>query len=101
MRLQVRRFSTEAPKPKGNSNLPIYALVASATGFAAYYALGGAYSNDVPKAFKKLQEKSPLDPKEFKDFKLKKVIPYNDNTATYVTMCLHDHLCLLAFSYIT
>ena len=61
--------------------MPIYALVASATGFGAYYALGGAYSNDVPKAFKKAQEKSPLDPKEFKDFKLKKVEPYNHNTA--------------------
>ncbi|VDC04246.1 unnamed protein product [Peniophora sp. CBMAI 1063] len=83
-RIAARRFSTEAPKPKGNSNLPIYALVASATGFGAYYALGGAYSDDVPKAFKKAQEKSPLDPKEFKDFKLKKVIPYNDNTSTFV-----------------
>jgi cytochrome-b5 reductase len=29
------------------------------------------------------QEKSPLDPKNFTDFKLKKVLPYNHNTSTY------------------
>lgn len=27
------------------------------------------------------QEHSPLDPDNFKDFKLKKIIPYNDNTS--------------------
>ena len=31
---------------------------------------------------KKPQEKSPLDPDNFVDFKLKKVVPYNHNTAT-------------------
>lgn len=30
---------------------------------------------------KKLQEKSPLDPDNFVDFKLKRVEPYNHNTA--------------------
>ena len=78
--------------------MPIYALVASATGFGAYYALGGAYSNDVPKAFKKAQEKSPLDPKEFKDFKLKKVIPYNDNTSTYVLPFIFSSGYMLTWS---
>ena len=33
---------------------------------------------------KKVQEKSPLDPDNFIDFKLKKVIPYNHNTSTFV-----------------
>jgi cytochrome-b5 reductase len=30
------------------------------------------------------QEKSPLDPEKFIDFKLKKVVPYNHNTSTSV-----------------
>lgn len=31
------------------------------------------------------QEKSPLDPDNFVDFKLKKIEPYNHNTAKYVS----------------
>ena len=30
------------------------------------------------------QEKSPLDPENFVDFKLKKIVPYNHNTSTCV-----------------
>ena len=37
--------------------------------------------NDVKVAAKPIQDKSPLDPDNFKDFKLKKVVPYNHNTA--------------------
>ncbi|KAF9016197.1 cytochrome-b5 reductase [Hymenopellis radicata] len=45
-------------------------------GLAAYAYLGG-----IPE---KKQEKSPLDPENFVDFKLKKIIPYNHNTSTFV-----------------
>jgi hypothetical protein len=31
-----------------------------------------------------MQEKSPLDPENFVDFKLKKIVPYNHNTAKCV-----------------
>lgn len=34
---------------------------------------------------KKQQEKSPFDPDNFVDFKLKKIVPYNHNTATCVS----------------
>ena len=35
---------------------------------------------------KKIQEKSPLDPEKFIDFKLKRVEPYNHNTAKCVSI---------------
>lgn len=35
------------------------------------------------------QEKSPLDPENFKDFKLKKIVPYNHNTSEYVQTRVH------------
>ena len=37
---------------------------------------------------KRVQEKSPLDPDNFVDFKLKRVEPYNHNTAMYVPSSL-------------
>jgi len=36
------------------------------------------------KLFSPKQEKSPLDPENFVNFKLKKVVPYNDNTSKRV-----------------
>ena len=56
--------------------------VAGAAGLGVY-----AYLERGPPAVKKVQEKSPLDPENFVDFKLKRVEPYNHNTAKYA--CLH------------
>lgn len=53
------------------------------------------YSGNPPAAVKKLQEKSPLDPDNFVDFKLKKIEDYNHNTAKYVYLghpTIHSNL---------
>jgi len=44
---------------------------------------------------KPIQEKSPLDPQNFIDFKLKKIIPYNHNTASYVFELPNNEASLL------
>ncbi|KAF8736684.1 hypothetical protein AX14_014165 [Amanita brunnescens Koide BX004] len=41
------------------------------------------------------QEKSPLDPENFVDFKLKRVIPYNHNTSTFVFEIPNNEASLL------
>lgn len=41
------------------------------------------------------QEKSPLDPNNFVDFKLKKIIPYNHNTSTFVFELPNNEASLL------
>lgn len=58
-------------------------------GLAGYVYIDRSGAKVVPK---KVQEKSPLDPNNFVEFKLKKVEPYNHNTAKYV---------MLSFYYIT
>lgn len=68
-----RKFSTSPPK-KSTSNLPFLFLGIGTVSAAAYL-----YINLRPK-----QEKSPFDPQNFIDFKLKKIIPYNHNTASFV-----------------
>jgi cytochrome-b5 reductase len=35
------------------------------------------------------QERSPLDPENFVNFKLKKIVPYNHNTSTCVQSLLY------------
>lgn len=56
-------------------------LVTGIAGLAGYLYLD---QTTKPVAPKKVQEKSPLDPDNFVDFKLKKVEPYNHNTAKYI-----------------
>ncbi|THH10524.1 hypothetical protein EW146_g8349, partial [Bondarzewia mesenterica] len=73
-----RRYSTEAATKK-SSNLPFYLGGAGIGGL-----LGYLYLESTHKPTKKVQEKSPLDPENFIDFKLKKIIPYNHNTSTFV-----------------
>ncbi|PSS29769.1 hypothetical protein PHLCEN_2v2917 [Hermanssonia centrifuga] len=51
-------------------------------GLAAYVYLDR--TGVKPAVVKKVQEKSPLDPDNFVDFKLKKVEHYNHNTAKYI-----------------
>ncbi|PPQ99512.1 hypothetical protein CVT24_005302 [Panaeolus cyanescens] len=78
-RPSLRSFSTAAANnsPK-KSNLPLALLTLGAASAGAYLYL----DKTVPQ--KPKQEKSPLDPQNFVDFKLKKVIPYNHNSATFV-----------------
>jgi len=85
----ARRYST-APEAKKSSNLPLYLGGAGIAGLAGYiYLTSGSKSPAVASAPKKVQEKSPLDPQNFVDFTLKKVEPYNHNTAKY-TFALPD-----------
>ncbi|KAI0789400.1 cytochrome-b5 reductase [Abortiporus biennis] len=75
----ARRYTT-APETKKSSNLPLYLGGAGIAGLATYIYLSQS-ETVVPK---KVQEKSPLDPNNFVDFKLKKVEDYNHNTAKYI-----------------
>lgn len=85
----ARRYATEAPKK--DSKLPLYLGVAGCAGLGAYiyidryssWSTSALKEKDAAAAEKPKEEKSPLDPKEFIDFKLKKVQPYNHNTAIY------------------
>ena len=70
-----RRYSTTPQKP--SSNLPLLLLGVGVVSAGAYWYL------DRNKLAKMKQEKSPLDPQNFIDFKLKKVLPYNHNSSTY------------------
>jgi len=63
--------------PKKPSNLPYVFLGAGVVGMAGYW-----YMDYNTKALSK-QEKSPLDPDAFLDFKLKKVERYNHNTSKF------------------
>ncbi|KAF5312184.1 hypothetical protein D9619_002747 [Psilocybe cf. subviscida] len=65
--------------PAKSSALP-YALLA----FGAFSAGGYLFLNGRPEPVKPKQEKSPLDPQNFVDFKLKKIIPYNHNSSQFV-----------------
>ncbi|KIY73391.1 cytochrome-b5 reductase [Cylindrobasidium torrendii FP15055 ss-10] len=78
-RLATRQFArgySTAPAAK-QSNLPYWLLGAGAGGLGIYAYLDSRYSE-------KPQEKSPLDPQNFLDFKLKKIVPYNHNTSTFI-----------------
>lgn len=70
-----RRYSTTPQNP--SSNLPLLLLGVGAVSAGAYWYL------DRKELAKPKQEKSPLDPQNFIDFKLKKVLPYNHNSSTY------------------
>jgi len=88
--LNARRYATETPKQ--SSKLPLYLGIGGCAGLGLYIYLdrfsGSSWRSHPQKGKdteekKPKQEKSPLDPKEFIDFKLKKVEPYNYNTAKY------------------
>ena len=70
-----RRYSTAPQNP--SSNLPLLLLGVGVVSAGAYWYL------DRNEPAKPKQEKSPLDPQNFIDFKLKKVLPYNHNSSTY------------------
>ena len=70
-----RRYSTTPQK--SSSNLPLFLLGVGVVSAGAYWYL------DRNEPAKMKQEKSPFDPQNFTDFKLKKVLPYNHNSSTY------------------
>jgi cytochrome-b5 reductase len=76
----ARRYASTAPAAKKQSNLPYLLLGVGVAGMGGYWYLE---SNKKTLAVK--QEKSPLDPENFIDFKLKKVERYNHNTSKYVS----------------
>ncbi|KAI5119717.1 hypothetical protein M0805_001431 [Coniferiporia weirii] len=80
----ARRFASSTPESvKKQSNLGLYLAGAGIAGLGAY-----TYLQSTEKAakveVKPVQEKSPLNPDAFIDFKLKEVIPYNHNTSKFV-----------------
>lgn len=74
----ARRYTSPAPaSPPGRRYGPIdffSFMLATATGTYIYHT----YFGSKPEI---KQEKSPLDPENFVDFKLKRVVPYNHNTS--------------------
>ena len=71
-----RLYSTTSPK--NSNNLPLILLGIGAVSAGGYWYL------DRNESAKPKQEKSPFDPQNFIDFKLKKVQPYNHNSSTYL-----------------
>ncbi|KAK0199083.1 cytochrome-b5 reductase [Armillaria mellea] len=89
VRLITRRaYSTGAPAEK-SSNSPYYFLGTGVVGLGTYFYLNQS------KETMSTQEKSPLDPNNFVDFKLKKIIPYNHNTSTFVFELPNNEASLL------
>ncbi|KAJ7755002.1 cytochrome-b5 reductase [Mycena maculata] len=81
MRLQVagvRRYSTEAPKAKSNNVIPMTLALGGLGGFAYWtylYRTGNTGAASLP---------SVLNPDEFVTLPLKKVVPYNHNSSTFI-----------------
>lgn len=77
----TRRYASTTPEPakKSSSNLGIYFAGAGVIGLGAYAYI--RRSELTAKMATPIQEKSPFDPTAFVNFKLKKVEPYNHNTA--------------------
>ncbi|RPD54450.1 cytochrome-b5 reductase [Lentinus tigrinus ALCF2SS1-7] len=89
----ARRYST-APSAGKSSNLPYVLIGAGTAGLAGYLYLNGSEKAQAA-AKPKISDKSPLDPQNFVDFKLKKVEPYNHNTAKFIFELPPDTASLL------
>ncbi|KAG5643508.1 hypothetical protein DXG03_000749 [Asterophora parasitica] len=86
----TRRFaSSSAAAPKKPSNLPFALLGAGVAGLGGYFFVDYT-TKTAPK-----QEKSPLDPENFIDFKLKKIVPYNHNTSEFIFELPNNNASLL------
>ncbi|KAF5375218.1 hypothetical protein D9758_000492 [Tetrapyrgos nigripes] len=85
-RSHLARTYATAPASKP-SNLPFYLLGAGTLGLGGYYYLNTSQP---------VQEKSPLDPENFKDFKLKKIVPYNHNTSEFIFELPNNEASLLS-----
>jgi len=94
----TRRYATApAEAPKKSSSTALYLTLTGVAGLGAYayFFRGGATSTSTAVQKKPPQEKSPLDPENFVDFKLKKVEPYNHNTAKFIFELPDDQASLL------
>lgn len=91
----ARRYATapppgSTPKP---TNWGIYLGSLGVVGLAGYLYLD---SQDKPSAvLKATNTVSPLDPKEFKEFKIKRIEPYNWNTSRCVPRSLDKRVVLV------
>ncbi|KAF8167564.1 cytochrome-b5 reductase [Crassisporium funariophilum] len=86
----VRKYTTATPVPKKASNLPFILLAVGAASAGGYWYLEHGQTPPKPK-----QEKSPLDPQNFVDFKLKKIVPYNHNSSTFIFELPNDEASLI------
>jgi cytochrome-b5 reductase len=93
----ARRTYATVPAGQSSSRLPIAVLAAALLGGAYYYSANGKLPE--PKDVKAAEEKAAsalkgagasmsalpaaLDPKEFKNFKLTRIEPYNHNSSTF------------------
>ncbi|KAG5340556.1 hypothetical protein C0989_001242 [Termitomyces sp. Mn162] len=85
----TRRYASTTPAAKKSSNIPLFFLTGGVVGLATYIYLDRARKHEP------IQEKSPFDPQNFVDFKLKKIIPYNHNTSTFVFEIPNNEASLL------
>lgn len=76
----ARRYSTVPPPSAKSSNLPLLLGVGGLLGIGAYIYADRAEVKTKPKA----PLVSALNKDQFKEFAVKKVEPYNHNTAKYV-----------------
>ncbi|KAF9067289.1 NADH-cytochrome b5 reductase [Rhodocollybia butyracea] len=83
-----RCYATEAPAKK-SSNLPLVLMGAGVAGLGGYYYLNSTGTSV------STQTQSPLDPENFKDFKLKKIVPYNHNTSKFIFELPNNEASLL------
>ncbi|KAF9486386.1 cytochrome-b5 reductase [Pholiota conissans] len=85
----ARAYASSTPGA-AKSKLPLILLTVGAASAAGYVYLERTAPAPKPK-----QEKSPLDPQNFIDFKLKKIVPYNHNSASYVFELPNDEASLI------
>lgn len=92
----IRSFASEAPKPAAqqaaqtakeagsSSNLPLVLALGGLGGLGAWYYMGGFDGGkpQVPAAVAGAVTSGALNPKEFREFVLKEVKPYNHDSAT-------------------
>ncbi|KAL9716610.1 hypothetical protein Ac2012v2_001060 [Leucoagaricus gongylophorus] len=96
-RIIGRRFASTKPL-ENSSKLPAILLGAGVAGAGLYYILEQSKQTPAP-----IPTRSALDPQNYKNFKLKKINPYNHNTSEFVFECPNDEASLLpitSFVYI-
>jgi hypothetical protein len=92
----ARRYATGAPTPANKPNWGIYLAGAGVAGLATYLYIDGPAALKVTDKAKEIVKpratntESPLSAKEFTEFKLKEVKPYNWNTDRYVAVFMRS-----------
>lgn len=91
----TRSFATEMPKSAqqatqaakeagSNSNIPLILALGGLGGLGAWYYMGGfdGKKPEMPKAVAEVMTPGALNSKEFKEFTLKEIKPYNHDSST-------------------